>query len=354
MINLITKYAAKIQTAFKQESLLTGRLSTEYQFTGAKTVKVIIPQTVPMGDYKRQGANRYGEPTEMQDVVQEMTMTQDKAFSLTIDKGNNLEQNSLKSAGKMLSLQIKERAVPLSDSYGFTQLAHKAGTIVGNAKALTKETICERISLGVLSLDDNEIAQGSRTLYISNANYSLLKHSPEFLGLEKLGEKAVAKGQVGEYDNMTVVKVPKGRFPANVNFIIVQKECATFPVTLNESKFHKDPPGLSGDLLEGRQIYDLFVFHAKSNGIYAEIDTGSGKGTIVAAPTITNAGVIASTTQNAVIAFTTDGSDPRYSDSKKTGAQADIVEVGTVIKAYAYSNDSKVFPSGVTETTVTA
>lgn len=352
MINLITKYAGKIQTAFKKESLLTGRLSTEYEFTGAKTVKVIIPQTVPMGNYTRNGANRYGVPTEMQDSAQEMTLTQDKAFSMTIDKGNNAEQGGLKNAGTMLKLQIKERAVPLSDSYGFEQLVNKAGVIVGNGTALSKTTICDRISLGVQSLDDSEVAEGGRTLYLSNACYGFLKHSPEFLGIDSLGEKALAKGQVGEYDNMAVVKIPKSRWPANVNFLIVQKNCATFPVTLNESKYHKDPPGISGDLLEGRQIYDLFVFAAKCGGVYAEVDTGSGKGTIVATPTISNAGVIATATADGVCVYTTDGSDPRYSDSKKVGTQSDVLAVGTVIKAYAYK--PKCFPSSVVEVTVTA
>ena len=94
-INLHEKYAKKIQTAFVTKSLIAGRLSTEYSFSGVKTVKVSTPQTVPMVDYTRTGANRYGEPVEMQDVVQELTLTQDKSFALTIDKGNNQDQQGI-------------------------------------------------------------------------------------------------------------------------------------------------------------------------------------------------------------------------------------------------------------------
>ena len=140
----IDKYAKEIQTKFVKESLLVGRLSTEYSFVGVKTVKVSTPQTVPMGDYTRSGTNRYGTPTEIQDIVQELTLSQDKSFSLTIDKGNNADQNGIKAAGKMLALQMSEQAIPTMDEYGFKQLALKAGKIVGNS-ALSKTNVAGQI-----------------------------------------------------------------------------------------------------------------------------------------------------------------------------------------------------------------
>ena len=111
-IQLHDKYAKQIQTEFKRESLTNGRFNQEYSFSGVKTVKISTPVTVPMNDYTRTGTSRYGTPTEMEDIVQELTLTQDKSFSLTIDKGNNQDQSGIKEAGRMLSLQIAERAVP--------------------------------------------------------------------------------------------------------------------------------------------------------------------------------------------------------------------------------------------------
>lgn len=350
-VNLHEKYEKKIQSVFKEASLLAGRLSNDFSFKGAKTVKLTIPQTVPMVDYVRTGANRYGDPQEMQDLVQEMTLSQDKAFSLTVDKGNNLEQGGVKEAGKMLGLQVRERAVPTSDTYGFEKLAERAGRIVGNQTALTTSNVCARISEGTLALDDAEIPQEGRTLFVPASVYKLLKHSDEFLSVESLGEKALAKGQVGLYDNMTVVKVPSGRWPQNVNFIIVQKQCAAFPVTLSETKLHRDPPGISGNLLEGRQIYDLFVFAPRANGVYVEVDTGSGKGEICATPTISSAGAFSSGTSGAIYCYTTDGSDPRYSPSARVGTSSDLTAKGTVIRVYSYR--AMAFPSAVATHTIT-
>ena len=41
-INLLEKAAKRISTYFTTESLAAGRLSTEYDWSGVKTVKIIV------------------------------------------------------------------------------------------------------------------------------------------------------------------------------------------------------------------------------------------------------------------------------------------------------------------------
>ncbi|MBQ2742306.1 MAG: chitobiase/beta-hexosaminidase C-terminal domain-containing protein [Oscillospiraceae bacterium] len=348
-VNLHTKYDKVIQSRFVRESLLVGTLDNSYSFTGVKTVKISTPLTVPMVDYTRSGSNRYGTPTEMQDVVQELTLTQDKSFSLTIDKGNDEDQDGIKEAGKMLDLQISEQAVPLMDKYGFARLSQMAGMVVGNSTALSKNNVCERITAGTTYLDNKEVPSFGRTLFVPSDTYAKLRLSEEFQKCDGLLNKSLAKGQVGTYDNMRVVKVPSSRWPANVNFIIVHKRAACAPVKLNDTKLHKDPPGISGNLLEGRQYYDLFVFGAKCDGVYVEVNTASGAGTVCATPTLTG-DELASTTSGATIKYTTDGTDPRYSASAKVYTTKLTAESGTEIRAYAYKDGA--FPSGVLKTTI--
>ncbi|MEG2770646.1 MAG: hypothetical protein RR902_07475, partial [Oscillospiraceae bacterium] len=312
-INLQETYAKQIQRIFTTKSLISGRLNNDYTFSGAKTVKVTTPQTVEMSDYQRTGTNRYGIPAEMQDTCQELTLSQDKCFSMIIDKGNDADQGYLKSAGKILSLQISERAIPQMDKYCFKTLAEKAGKIVADTTVLTKANICDIISEGTAYMDDKEVPQDGRILYLPVTSYKFLKHSDEFLAVEKIAEKAIVQGQVGTYDNMTVIKVPQSRWPSNVNFMIVYKNSATVPVKLNDTKIHKDPPGISGNLLEGRQYYDLFVFGAKADGVYVNVDTSAGKGKVLASPAINAATGVITPAEGATIKYTTDGTDPRYS-----------------------------------------
>ena len=333
-VNLFTLHSDLTQSAFHRESLIAGKLCSDYEFTGAKTVKILTPVTVPMNDYRRTGTNRYGNPTEMQDIVQELTLTQDRSFALTIDKGNDADQGYAKNAGKMLMLQIAERAVPEFDKYVFNKLATQAGFIVGNATALSKTNICDRISEAGAMLDDMEVPAYDRMLFVSTQGYKMLKHSDEFMAVQELGKEALAKGIVGSYDNMQVIKVPVTRWPANVNFMIVHKNAATAPVKLSETKLHKDPPGISGHLLEGREYYDCFVFGPRAWGVYAEVDTGEGKAEICATPVISSSGAITCDTADAEIWYTTDGSDPRYSNSAVRGNNAGNI-AGVTVKACA-------------------
>ena len=344
-INLHSKYAKEIQTKYTTDSLVNGCLSNDYSFSGVKTVRISTPVTVPMTDYTRSGSSRYGTPTEMEDIVQELTLTQDKSFTLTIDKGNNEDQNGIKAAGKMLSLQISEKAIPLMDKYSFMRLSQLGGKIVGDDTAITKSNVCERITRGTTHMDDCEVPSFGRTLFVPSDVYAKLRLSEEFKSCDRLMDKSLTKGQVGTYDNMRVVKVPASRWPENVNFMIVHKRAACAPVKLNDTKFHKDPPGISGALLEGRQYYDLFVFGAKCDGVYVEVNTGSGKGTICEVPEISASGEITCNTAGVIIKYTTDGSDPRYSASAKIGDHVESLGAGVTVSAYAYKEGF--FPSAV-------
>lgn len=270
-INLHEKYAKKIQEKFVKESVINGLLSNEYDWSGVKTIHVSTLTTVALGDYTRSGVSRYGTPTEMEDTVQELTLTQDKSFAMTIDKGNNADQNGIKAAGKALALEIKEQVAPMMDRYVLNVLATGAGTAKEEAAAPTKEDVCARIDAGVMTLDDAEVPDTGRTLLVSNQTYMVLKQAGMFdVNSDKVAEGSFSRGVVGSYSNMRVVKVPASRMPANVNFMIVYQGSGTNPVKLNDTKVHQDPPGISGNLLEGRVYYDAFVFETKKQGIYVD------------------------------------------------------------------------------------
>lgn len=269
-INLATKSCDKlVQAAALESSVLTGALSTAYSFVGAKTVEVITAVTQEMNDYARTGTNRYGTPAEVEDTKQELTLTQDKSFAMTVDKGNLKDQNNLKKAGTILKAQIKERAIPLYDKYCLGVLAAK-GTAGAETTAITKSNVVSRIMSGTAALDNAEIPAEGRTLFVTADVYKLLKISDELIQVEPMANKALGKGVVGEFDNMIVKKVPSSRMPDGVNFIIVQKESATAPKKLSDAKIHQDPPGISGNLIEGRWYYDCFVLDARKAGVYVD------------------------------------------------------------------------------------
>ena len=282
MVNLHEKYAKKIQTEYVLNSLVMGKLNNSYDFSGVRTVKITTPVTVPYNDYNRNlSANRYGTPKEMEDRIQELTMTQDKSFTLVIDKGNQSDQQGVKGGAKMLRLQIAEQGVPMIDAYIFTTLGENAGSLVSGS-ALTTDNVVNIIATATAKMDDDEVPGDGRTLFVTSNAYKTLRLSDQFISVELLGKKSLSKGEVGEFDNMTVIKVPSKRFPDGMQFLIVHKAAATAPHKINDAKLHTDPPGISGNLLEGRDYYDCFIFAPKAVGVYAYF-TGRAQTT---APTI--------------------------------------------------------------------
>ena len=336
-VNLAGKYSNKIAEKFTKESYVAGNASMEYDFAGVKSISIYTPQTVDLNGYKRSGENRFGTPVEMQDTVQEVELSQDKGFSITIDKGNNVDQMNTKGAAKMLNAQIKEQVVPYMDKYTLRRWAEQAGTIAGT-DAPTKETIVEKIFEGAKVLDNELVPDQERVLYIPTTYYNMLRLSKEFLAVDTLAEKALAKGYVGMIADMQAIKVPDVYFPEGVYFLITFKGSVINPNKIKTMRVLNDVAGIDGNVLEGRNYFDAFVLGAKAGGVYAAVDTAK----VLAAPKIAIASNAATITAVSGVTFkyTVDGTDPRYSKSAKTYTAAVSLEAGQTIKAFAEKEGS--------------
>ena len=332
-INLTTKFSDKVAERLKHKSYTEGMANHDYEFTGIKTLKIYSIDTAPMNDYNRSGANRYGNPEELGDTLMELTMTQDKSFTFTIDKGNAGEQMNIKSATRAIKRQTDEKITPMLDKYRFDVWTHKAGNIVGLSAAPTAKDIVSKIMDATEALNDLA-APDNRVIYIPTAYYKLLKQNPDFISVDKLGEQALAKGHVGYVDGMKVVEVPKSYLPENVYFFVGCKKALLAPVKLQEYKVHRDPPGISGDLAEGRIIHDAFVLGTAAPALYV----AAAASAVVEAPAATvkdGAVTLSCATSGAVIKYTLDGSEPRYAASAKVYIAAVTPATGETLKAYA-------------------
>lgn len=267
-INLASKYSDKIAEQYSANSFINNaNINNEYDFHGVKSLTVYTPTTVELGTYNRSAAsNRFGTPTEMQDTTQTLELTQDISFSITIDRGNNEDQMLIKEAGKMMSLQIKEKAVPTMDKYTLTQWVTKAG--LSDQVTPTAEDIVDQIFAGATKLDNALVSAENRILYITATNYNLLRLSNQFLAVDNLAIKSLSKGMVGEIADMKVIKVPDS-YLTGAHFLITQKQAVLRPVKIKTTRILKEVAGIDGAVLEGRFYYDAFVLDAKKKGVYA-------------------------------------------------------------------------------------
>lgn len=277
-INLAEKYSKKVADKFYTESVVLGKTNRDYDWDGVKSIKVYTITTQTPGTYSRTASgNRYGTPSEVQDTIQTMTITQDKGVSLVVDKGNNTQQMLVKNAGKVVAAELREQFVPMFDKYCLEQWADKAGTKKLLGAALTKSNIVEAIGDHVTELMNAGASLTDCYTFIGATEYSLLVNAPEFLNLEKLGTKALDNGVVGQVRGLSIVPVPDAYMPSitvgggakDVGILTIKKASVLAPTQIKDMKIHQDAPGISGALMEIRWLYDAFVLDAKNKGVIA-------------------------------------------------------------------------------------
>ncbi len=275
-VNLAQKYASKVDERFHQISLTDSILNKDYDWQGVDTIKIYSIGTATLGDYTRSGNQRYGTPAELSDTVQSYQLTQDKAFTFTIDKAYELEQQGVKSAGGALRRQLDEIVIPEVDIYRFSKLITEAKTTI--TSSTTKSNAYEQFLNGMEVLSDEKVPLEGRYAFVTPSFYKYLKLDDTFIKNSDLGQQITINGQVGKVDGIPVIVAPSSYFTENVNLIIAHNSALVAPVALSEYKVHVNPPGLSGSLIEGRIIHDAFVLNNKKGAVYIHQTSESANG----------------------------------------------------------------------------
>lgn len=262
-LNLTHKFSPLVDERFAPSAVTTASTNQDYEFTGAKGIKITSVQTVEMNDYKRSGQGRYGEADELGNDLQEEIMKKDRSFTFTMDKMN--EEESEVKVAPAIARQMREVVIPEIETYRLKVMSEGAGTKVEGA--ITKENAYESFLAGQETLDDHFVPE-NRVCHATPAYINKLKLDDNYTKASDLAQGTILlKGQVGEVDGVAIIKTPKS-FMNGQDFIITHKSATVAPVKLAETKVHLDPPGISGTLVEGRFYYDAFVLDMKKKAIY--------------------------------------------------------------------------------------
>lgn len=265
-VNLAEKYSTKVDERFTLASLTESAVNNDYDWNGVKTIKVYSIDTVALGDYSREGLNRFGEANELGDTVKEYVLSQDKAFTFTIDKGNDMEQMGVKNSGKALRREVDEQVIPAVDMYRLAKMVAGAGT--SDVKVISKENAYEAFLDANATLTENKVPLTGRIAFVNPITYKFLKLDDSFIKASDIAQSMLITGQVGMVDGVAIILVPASYLPEGVNFIVTHKVATVAPKKLEEYRTHIDPPGISGILAEGRIIHDAFVLEKKKMAVY--------------------------------------------------------------------------------------
>ena len=271
-INLVTKFKPYVDEVFTTESKKSLLTNQDFDWTGAHTVKVYKVSTSKMNDYNRNPTSgftgaRYGDIDDLDATTEEFTLSKDRSFTFAVDKMDKDETAQQVAAATALARQQRQVVIPEVDTYVYEKMCEGAGH-KPIALKLTSASIYMEIIKANAALDNAEVPETGRVLVVTPDIYLLMKQCPDIVMETNIGNDMRLKGVIGNLDGLTVLKVPAARLPKNFGFMIAHPCATVAPTKLEDYKIHVDPPGISGDLVEGRICYDAFVLGNKAKAIY--------------------------------------------------------------------------------------
>ena len=241
-------------------------------FNGKNSVTIYNVNVVAETDYIRAGANRFGALVELGDGQETFTLSQDKAFTFTVDQGNLEDSMMVTEANKAVKRQIREVSIPTTDKYVLTTLQAYAVANTQSATAtLTAANAYTKLLAANAVLDDALVPPEDRVCFLSATNYNLLKLDQNFSKQCDTAYADLKKGILGVIDGITLVKVPVSYLPANTGYLLVYNQIAVSPHKFDMIRILTDVQGIHGAVAEGRRYYDCFIPTQRATGIFAHM-----------------------------------------------------------------------------------
>lgn len=263
------KFAEKIDERFSPTTVTHAATNNDYDFVGAKTVKVTSINTVALGDYDRNEG--YGAAKTIDNTVQELTMRKDRSFKIVLDKMD--EEETKIRAGEVLARQKREVIDPEMEKY---RLGIMLDVVTAGSNKITgaASKYYENFLAANEKLDDADVPKAGRVAFVTPAFLNKLKLDANFIKASDLGQQMLLKGQVGEVDGVAILAAKKAWMedntsPATIGYdcLIAHKSATVAPVKLAEYKIITDSEDYSGTVFLGRIYYDCFVLNNKKVGL---------------------------------------------------------------------------------------
>ena len=244
--------------------------SIRLDFNGKNSVTIYNVDTVAENDYVRSGLSRFGALVELGTGTQTLTLSQDKSFSFSIDRGNYEDSMMVTESAKAIKRQVREVSVPATDVYNLGiasayAIANSQGVVAGTAVAYN--TVYSLILAQQAALTELKYSKQGRTLWITPTVLNLLKRDPEFKQDCDTSYADNKKGVVGMVDGLTIKEVPASMLVTNFQFMITCKETLVAVNKFDMLRTIDNDKDVDGWICQGRRYHDCFVLGQKATGI---------------------------------------------------------------------------------------
>ena len=257
----------KLALATKTEAVC-NKGGVRLDFNGRNAVTIYTVSTVSEVNYVRSGANRFGALNELGTGTQTFTLSQDKSFTSSVDRGNLEDSQMVQEVNKAVKRQIREVAVPNVDIYTLLTAHNYAVTnSQGATAAVTSSNAYAKFLAQNDAMTEAKVPETGRYCFMSPATYSLLKQDSTFSRSCDTTQANLQKGIIGQVDGVTLVKIPSTYLPTNEVYLFIWDEVLVRPMKFNSTRVLTDVQGIDGAVAEGRRYYDVFIPTNKGVGI---------------------------------------------------------------------------------------
>lgn len=244
----------------KTNAIVNNGIEMEFS-NGNNAVTIYNVNVVTENDYVRSGVMRYGELIELGDGIQTFVLSQDKAFAISIDRGNRDDSKMVLAIDDAVERQVREVSVPTTDIY---RLSVACAYAVANSQtatvALTATNTFQMVLAQRAALQEAKVTLEDVVVYVTPTTEAYLWRDPEFKTACDKTTADRATGVIGTIMGMTIVTVPTSYLPANTGFLMLSKKVLAAPTKFNSIRTGDGFPfGIDGWVAFGRRYYDCFI-----------------------------------------------------------------------------------------------
>ncbi|WP_421100953.1 capsid protein [Sporosarcina psychrophila] len=292
-VNYAQQYLQALQQKFTQglsfNALFNTANNANIKWTSAKTIQ--IPR-ITVGGYVDVDRDVVGSFTRRADNDWEpKTIEHDREFRTLVDPMDIDETNLALSIANITRVFNDEEKLPEMDKYAASKLFSEFGTYGGvvDDTALMLSNVLDAFDTFMMEMDDAEVPQSGRILYVTPAVNKLLKQADKIQrSIDVAGNSGNVNRNIYSLDDVAITMVPSSRMKTAYNFtdgavvdaaakqinmILVHPLSVITPhkydfVSLDE------PSATTGGkyLYYERAYWDLFVVEKKVPGIMFNVE----------------------------------------------------------------------------------
>lgn len=286
VINYATLYQQALEQAYAKGLMFTDLYNTPtnstYKWVNAKTIQIPTLTVGGFADTNRDQVGVYSRKVD--NTFTTLTLAHDREFQTLVDPQDIDESNMAVSIANITRIFNDEQKIPEMDKYMASRLATLTADGVNKyTVAITAQNVLAQFDMLMEKMDENEVPQEGRILYVTPAVNTVLKQAEQLQRMALNNNDGTLNRSIYSLDSVKIVVVPSSRMKTAYDFtngavagagaqqiemILVHPTAILSPLKYEFVSLDEPSATTGGKYLYYERLYwDVFVLSKKNNGV---------------------------------------------------------------------------------------